>query len=65
MAGFGGGGDTAALAAATRREQEQARRLEDENKARVRNLRSRTSGRRALLAFVDDVPGDGLKTTLG
>lgn len=65
MANLGGGGDTAALDAAAKREEEEARRLEEKNDARIRNLRARRSGRRALLAFVDDAPSSGLQTTLG
>lgn len=63
--GGGGGGDTAALDAATRREEQEARELEERNEARIRNLRARRGGRRALLAFVDDGRTAGLKTTLG
>ncbi|MDF1735415.1 MAG: hypothetical protein P1U37_09040 [Minwuia sp.] len=66
MAMLGGGADTSAADNAARREEEEARRLEKQNKARIRNRRSRTSGRRALLALVDDLgkPGD-LRSTLG
>lgn len=61
----GGGGNTAALEAATKREEEEAQRLEAKNDARVRNLRARRGGRRALLAFTDDAALSGLQTTLG
>lgn len=66
MAMLGGGVDTSAADNAARREEEESRRLEKQNKARLRNRRSRNSGRRALLAFVDDLgkPGE-LRTTLG
>lgn len=64
----GGGGIDPALAEATRREQAEARRLEERNEARLRNLRARRSGRRALLAFADRTDGGGgpgQQTTLG
>lgn len=64
----GGGGVDPALAEATRREQAEARRLEERNEARLRNLRARRSGRRALLAFADRTDGGsgpGQQTTLG
>ena len=66
MAMLGGGADTSDADNAARREEEESRRLEKQNKARLRNRRSRNSGRRALLAFVDDLgkPGE-LQTTLG
>jgi hypothetical protein len=68
MAFAGGGGDTSALKAATRREEDEARRLEARNEARVRNIRARRSGRRALLAFSDRSGGGDApqqQTTLG
>jgi hypothetical protein len=66
MAMLGGGADTSAAESAARREEEEARRLEKQNTARLRNRRSRTSGRRALLAFVDDLGKRGdLRSTLG
>ena len=68
MAFSGGGGNDAALKAATRREEEEARRLEARNEARIRNIRARRSGRRALLAFADRTDGAGgaqQQTTLG
>jgi len=68
MAFTGGSGNDGALKAATRREEEEARRLEARNEARVRNLRARRSGRRALLAFADRNEGgggSGQQTTLG
>lgn len=65
----GGGGIDPALTEATRREQAEARRLEARNEARLRNLRARRSGRRALLAFTDRTDGAsggaGQQTTLG
>ncbi len=68
MAFTGGSGNDAALKAATRREEEEARRLEARNEARLRNIRARRSGRRALLAFSDRT-GSGeaaqQQTTLG
>ncbi|WP_416899633.1 MAG: hypothetical protein ACMVY4_07990 [Minwuia sp.] len=60
--------DTSALDDAREREEREAARLEAQNEARIRNLRARRSGRRALLAFSDRNSGnggDGLQTTLG
>ena len=70
---FGGGGDTAALRAARQREEREAARLEARNEARLRNIRARRSGRRALLAFSSGNTSagnggnsaSGLQTTLG
>lgn len=66
MAMLGGSPDTSATDQAARREEEESVRLEKQNKARIRNRRSRTSGRRALLAFVGDAnQAGGLQSTLG
>lgn len=69
MAFTGGGTNNDALKAATRREEEEARKLEARNDARLRNIRARRSGRRALLAFADrtDEAGNAAaqQTTLG
>ncbi|MDF1719605.1 MAG: hypothetical protein P1U65_02925 [Minwuia sp.] len=66
MAMLGGSPDTSAADRAAQREEEETQRLEKQNKARIRNRRSRTSGRRALLAFVGDTDrSGGLQSTLG
>ena len=66
MASSGGGSNVAEINRTARLEEEEAERVERENKARLRNLRSRNAGRRALLAFVDSVSGDGgRQLTLG
>ncbi len=66
MAILGSSPDTSAADRAALREEDATARLEKQNKARIRNRRSRTSGRRALLAFVGDAdPQDALQSTLG
>jgi len=66
MAMLGGGADTAAADKAARREEEDALRLQKQNRAQLRNRRSRSGGRRALLAFVDDLGQPGRRqSTLG
>ncbi len=66
MAMLGGSPDTSAADRAALREEKETAGLEKQNKARIRNRRSRTSGRRALLAFVGESgPSERLQSTLG